>query len=189
VVVSEDRGSRVSDIRSFVAEVIGELERRPVLEDPLEAVRWLGEITAVLEGDDAAAKRRLACRLICLGLPELQGAAAEELLEEVVAGAGIALAEMNAVIDRTDGALVAFDEEPLTQEDLAGIAETVADALARGDAREIQTVTCALAGVVLADPRPDQTTSDALQAAAEAVEDALSYAEGLTLRGDNPVSI
>jgi hypothetical protein len=67
----------VSDIRAFVAEVMRELAVRPPLEDPLDVVMWPGEITAVLAGDDAPAKRRLACRLISLGLPELEGAIAE----------------------------------------------------------------------------------------------------------------
>ena len=40
--------------------------------------------------------------------------------------------------------------------------------------------------MVLADPRPAQSTSDAWQTAAEAIEHALSYAERLTLRGDTP---
>ena len=75
--VSEQRPSRVSDIRAFVAEVMRELAVRPPLEDPLDVVMWLGEITAVVAGDDAPAKRRLACRLISLGLPELAVAIAE----------------------------------------------------------------------------------------------------------------
>ena len=146
----------MSDIRSFLTEVMGELAARPVLKTPLDAVTWLGDITTVVAGDDAAAKRRLACRLICLGLPELQDAASEDVVAEIARGAGIALAEMNMVIDRTHGAVVSFDEELLTLEDLAGIGETVHDTLTRDDAQEIQTVTCALQGVVLADPRPAQ---------------------------------
>ena len=48
----------------------------------LDAVTWLGDITAVMAGDDASAKRRLACRLISLGLPEVKGAVPDELVEE-----------------------------------------------------------------------------------------------------------
>jgi hypothetical protein len=36
----------------------------------------------VVAGDDASAKRRLACRLISLGLPEVKGAVPDELVEE-----------------------------------------------------------------------------------------------------------
>jgi hypothetical protein len=47
-VVSEQRASRVTDIRSFVADVMRELAVRPLLDDPLDAVTWLGDITAVV---------------------------------------------------------------------------------------------------------------------------------------------
>ncbi len=59
---------------------MGERAARPLLEDPLDAVRWLGDIPAVLEGDDAAAKRR---RLDRLG--EQMAAAADGLYEVVTA--------------------------------------------------------------------------------------------------------
>jgi hypothetical protein len=88
-VVSEQRASRVSDIRSFVAEVMRELAVRPLLDDPLDAVTWLGDITAVVAGDDASQKRRLEPRrgkpstptavasrayvLFCLPVPLLAG--------------------------------------------------------------------------------------------------------------------
>jgi hypothetical protein len=66
-VVSEQRASRVTDIRSVVADVLRELAARPLLDDPQDAVTSLGDITAVVRGDDASQKRRLACRLISLG--------------------------------------------------------------------------------------------------------------------------
>ncbi len=137
--VSEQQASRVTDIRSFAAEVMRELAVRPLLDDPLDAVCWLGDITAVVRGDDASAKRRLACRLISLGLPSIEGTVPDELVEEIAGAGALAVSEMNAVIDRLDGALVSFDEEPVTPEDLADIGDAVRAALAQGDARRIQT--------------------------------------------------
>ena len=43
--MSEQRAPRVTDIRSFVAEVVRELAVLPLLDDPLDAVTWLGDIT------------------------------------------------------------------------------------------------------------------------------------------------
>jgi hypothetical protein len=71
----------VSDIRAFVAEVMRELAVRAPFDDPLYAVRWGGDITAVVAGDDAPAKLRLACRLISLGLLELDDAPPGELAQ------------------------------------------------------------------------------------------------------------
>ena len=146
--MSEQRASRVTDIRSFVTDVMRELAVRPQLDDPLDAVTWLGDITAVMAGDDASAKRRLACRLISLGPPKVKGAVPDELVEDIARAGALAVSEMNAVIDRMDGALVSFDEEPVTPEDLADIGDAVHAALAEGDARRM--VTPGFAGLALA---------------------------------------
>jgi hypothetical protein len=152
-VVSEERESRVADINEFLTELFSILEGRPVLDDPGQAVAWLGDVDAVVRGEDAAAKRRLACRLIALGLPELVDDT-DELAELVAQAAGIAIAEMNAIVGRLDSALVPFDADEVTPDDLAAAGQTMHDALADGDERFIEVAAFHLAGAVLADPRP-----------------------------------
>ena len=63
-VVSEQR-ARVTDIRRFVAEVVRELAGPPLLDDPLDTVSWLGDIS----GGSGLSRARCCSRPGALAIP------------------------------------------------------------------------------------------------------------------------
>lgn len=183
--MTAERASRVSDIAEFVGEVVDTLRTRPVLNDPQDAVAWLGDVGIVVRGKDAAAKRRLACQLIALGLPERVDDA-DELVELVARTSGRAIADMNAIIAALDSARVSFDEQAVTPDGLASAAQWMHDALADGDEGLIEATACLLAGAVLADPRPYHVPETETTATVGAAEEGLSYAQELHLPAGTP---
>jgi hypothetical protein len=183
--MSVERPSRVVDVNEFLVEVIDALEARTAFDDANDAVAWLGDVGAAVRGEDVAAKRRLACRLIALGLPEHVDDT-DELVELVVRAGGVAIAEMNAIVARLDSALVPFGEDVVTLDDLAAAGRTMHDALSDGDERFIEVAAFHLAGAVLADPRPYHVPEEDVTAAVGAVEEGLAYSQGLYLPAGTP---
>jgi hypothetical protein len=130
--MNKARQSRVSDIRAFAEEVVRTLAERPALDGPTAAAAWLGDVETVVGGEDASAKRRLACRLIALGLAGDDDRETDEYADLVAEACATTIAEMNRIVARLQGALVSFGEEAVWIHELAVAAETMRTALSDG---------------------------------------------------------
>ena len=133
--MAEQRASRGSDISAVAHQVVPTLAERRGLDDPEAAAAWLGDVGMVVRGEDASAKRRLACQLISLTLPQLDGEETHGYVDLAARVCIAAITEMNAIVARREGALVSFEEEPVSPEDLASAAQTMHAVMSEGGQR------------------------------------------------------
>jgi hypothetical protein len=168
--MSGERG--VADIRAFAAEVAAAYVRRP---DGDDVAGWLGDVEWVLRDGEEGARRGLACKLVALAADADHDGDDPERLAELCA---TVIAETNAIIARQDGALVAFDERPVSSEDLVEMARALEEALDEGG--QVAKVTAGyLAAGVLADPRERPVHGGVRERVAREVSDELELAREL----------
>jgi hypothetical protein len=170
--VSGEHG--VTDIRAFATEVAAAYARRP---DGDGAIEWLGDVEQVVRDGDEHARRGLASKLIALAADaDAEDDSAEE--ERVAGLCASVIGETNAIIARQEGALVSFDERPVSADDLVELARTLQGALDEGG--HVATVTAGyLAAGVLADPREPRIDGGVRERVARELADELQLAREL----------